>query len=198
MNRFLSAREPRRHASAVLATGCCLSVFIRRAVLVGGWGGWTPPPRKFLTPPPAIKKTQGGRLSMYLCISTVVDFNSQNVDPPNEMWQIQPSLSVCNELALHRNGYTNWAVFFHGGHFWTYRTLRCKEFWALFRNQACVSLEIGILSRTLWSSRNFATVLCCIYDMNHCFSRKVMVANSAAFWKFTARACSQCHFFYQK
>jgi len=28
---------------------------------------------------------------MYLCISTVVDFNSQNFDPPpNEIWQIQP------------------------------------------------------------------------------------------------------------
>jgi len=27
---------------------------------------------------------------MYLCISTVVDFNSQNFDPPNVIWQIQP------------------------------------------------------------------------------------------------------------
>ena len=27
---------------------------------------------------------------MYLYISTVVDFNRQNFDPPNEIWQIQP------------------------------------------------------------------------------------------------------------
>jgi len=41
------------------------------------------PPAKISDPPAAIKKTQvGGRLSMYLCISTVVDFNSQNFDPP--------------------------------------------------------------------------------------------------------------------
>ena len=55
-----------------------------RAVFVGGWGGVNPP-RKFLTPPAAIKKRKGGRLSMYLCISTVVDLNSQNFDPPNEI-----------------------------------------------------------------------------------------------------------------
>ena len=27
----------------------------------------------------------GFHISMYLCISTVVDFNSQNFDPPNEI-----------------------------------------------------------------------------------------------------------------
>ena len=34
---------------------------------------------------------------MMICISTVVDFNSQNFDPPNEIWQIQPCwcLSIC-------------------------------------------------------------------------------------------------------
>jgi len=31
---------------------------------------------------------------MYLCISTVVDFNSQNFDPPNEIWQIQPWMNI--------------------------------------------------------------------------------------------------------
>jgi len=41
--------------------------------------GEVEPPRKFLTPPAAIKKTQGG------CISTVVDFSSQNFDPPYEI-----------------------------------------------------------------------------------------------------------------
>jgi len=55
-----------------------------RAVFDGGLGV-DPPPRKFLTPPAAIKKRKGGRLSIYLCISTVVDFNSQNFDPPNEI-----------------------------------------------------------------------------------------------------------------
>ena len=44
--------------------------------------GGVEPPRKFLTPSAAIKKRKGGRLSMYLCISTVVDFNSQNFDRP--------------------------------------------------------------------------------------------------------------------
>jgi len=71
-----------------------------RAVFVGGLGGWTPP-RKFLTPPAAIKKTQGGRLSMYLCISTVVDFNSQNFEPPNEIWQIQPWWELTCHLGSH-------------------------------------------------------------------------------------------------
>ena len=51
--------------------------------LSGGWG--LNPPAKISDPPAAIKKTQGGRLSMYLCISTVVDFNSQNFEPPNEI-----------------------------------------------------------------------------------------------------------------
>ena len=45
----------------------------------GGCG--VEPPRKFLTPLLLLKKRKGGRLSMYLCISTVVDFNSQNFDP---------------------------------------------------------------------------------------------------------------------
>ena len=62
--------------------------------LSGGWG--LNPPRKFLTPPLLLKKLLK-RLSMYLCISTVVDFNSQNFNPPNEIWQIQPCwcLSIC-------------------------------------------------------------------------------------------------------
>ena len=51
-----------------------------RAVFDGGLG--VEPPAKISDPPAAIKKTQGGRLSMYLCISTVVDFNSQNFDAP--------------------------------------------------------------------------------------------------------------------
>ena len=51
-----------------------------------GVEGWTP--AKISDPPAAIKKRKGGRLSVYLCISTVVDFNSQNFDPPNEIWQI--------------------------------------------------------------------------------------------------------------
>ena len=49
--------------------------------LTGGLGGLNPL-RKFLTPLLLLKKRKGGRLSMYLCISTVVDFNSQNFDPP--------------------------------------------------------------------------------------------------------------------
>jgi len=66
---------------------CFLTV---RAVFDEGVGGLNPPPAKISDPPAAIRKTQGGRLSMYLCISTVVDFNSQNFDPPNEISQIQP------------------------------------------------------------------------------------------------------------
>jgi len=55
-----------------------------QAVFVGGWG--VEPPAKISDPPAAIKKRKGGgRLSMFLCISTVVDFNSQNFDPPNEI-----------------------------------------------------------------------------------------------------------------
>ena len=50
-----------------------------RAVFDGGWG--VEPPRKFLTPPAAIKKRKGSTLRT-LSISTVVDFNSQNFDPP--------------------------------------------------------------------------------------------------------------------
>jgi len=57
------------------------SVYLSRAVFDGGWGV-EPPPAKISDPPAAIKKRKGGRLSMYLCISTVVDFNSQNFDPP--------------------------------------------------------------------------------------------------------------------
>jgi len=52
-----------------------------RAVFDGGIGG-VEPPAKISDPPAAIKKRKGGRLSMYLCISTVVDFNSQNFNPP--------------------------------------------------------------------------------------------------------------------
>jgi len=51
--------------------------------LSGGLG--VEPPAKISDPPAAIKKRKGGRLSMYLCISTVVDFSSQNFDPPNEI-----------------------------------------------------------------------------------------------------------------
>ena len=58
------------------------SVVCARAVFDGGWGGGLNPPRKFLTPLLLLKNARGGRLSMYLCISTVVDFNSQNFDPP--------------------------------------------------------------------------------------------------------------------
>ena len=43
-----------------------------------GVGGVEPPPVKISDP----LCCKGGRLSMYLCISTVVDFNSQNFDPP--------------------------------------------------------------------------------------------------------------------
>jgi len=50
-----------------------------RAVFVGGG---VEPPAKISDTPAAIKKRKGGRLSMYLCISTVVDFNSQNFGPP--------------------------------------------------------------------------------------------------------------------
>jgi len=47
----------------------------------GGWG--VELPAKISHPPLLLlKKRKGGRLSMYLCISTVVDFNSQNFDPP--------------------------------------------------------------------------------------------------------------------
>ena len=57
-------------------------VMLTRAVFVGGLN----PPAKISDPPPAAtKKRKGGRLSMYLCISTVVDFNSQNFDPSNEI-----------------------------------------------------------------------------------------------------------------
>ena len=80
-----------------------------RAVFVGGLGGW--PPRKFLTPPAAIKKTQGGRLSMYLCISTVVDFNSQNFDPPPLM-KFDKYSPVQHNL---KNGRADRAGFCHGG-----------------------------------------------------------------------------------
>jgi len=45
---------------------------------LSGVGGLNPP-RKFLTPLLLLKKR---KLSMYLCISTVVDFNRQNFDPP--------------------------------------------------------------------------------------------------------------------
>jgi len=54
-----------------------------RAVFDGGWG--VEPPAKISDPPAAIKKRRGGRVPMYLCISTVVEFNSQNFDPPNEI-----------------------------------------------------------------------------------------------------------------
>jgi len=50
-----------------------------------GRGLGVEPPAKISDPPAAIKKRKGGRLFMYLCISTVVDFNSQNFDPPNEI-----------------------------------------------------------------------------------------------------------------
>ena len=46
--------------------------------LTGGLG--VEPPAKISDPPAAIKK--GDRLSLYLCISTVVDFNSQTSTPP--------------------------------------------------------------------------------------------------------------------
>ena len=76
-----------------MAVADVLETTIRtRAVFVGGVRGLNPP-RKFLTPPYRqlllLKKRKGGRLSMYLGISTVVDFNSQNFDPPNEIGQIQ-------------------------------------------------------------------------------------------------------------
>ena len=69
-----SAKPPTSHLSTGQFQDC----------ICRGVGGLNPP-RKFLTPPAAIKKRKGGRLSMYLCISTVVDFNSQNFDPPNEI-----------------------------------------------------------------------------------------------------------------
>ena len=65
-------------AACVLHEGRTRAVFDRR-----GWG-LNPLPAKISDPPAAIKNARG-RLSMYLCISTVVDFNSQNFDPPNEI-----------------------------------------------------------------------------------------------------------------
>jgi len=54
-----------------------------RAIFDGVIGGLNPPPtRKFLTSLLLLKNAMGGRLSMYLCISTVVDFNSQKFAPP--------------------------------------------------------------------------------------------------------------------
>jgi len=69
-------------------------MYPNRAVFDGGLWGLNPPPAKISDPPAAIKKrkvdfnptvdphTQILHISMYLCISTVVDFNSQNFDPP--------------------------------------------------------------------------------------------------------------------
>ena len=55
--------------------------YIHSGLYLSGVGG-VEPPAKISDPPAAIKKRNGGgRLSMYLCISTVVDFNSQNFDP---------------------------------------------------------------------------------------------------------------------
>jgi len=54
--------------------------FVTGLYLSVGWG--VEPPAKISDPPAAIKKR---KLSMYLCISTVVDFNRQNFDPPNEI-----------------------------------------------------------------------------------------------------------------
>jgi len=39
------------------------------------------PHAKISDPPAAIKKRKGVRVPMYLCISTVFDFNSQNFAP---------------------------------------------------------------------------------------------------------------------
>jgi len=58
-----------------------LALSVTRAAFVGGGLG-VEPPAKISDPPAAIKKRKGGQLSMYLCINTVVDFNSQKFDPP--------------------------------------------------------------------------------------------------------------------
>ena len=90
-----------------------------RAVFVGGVGGLNPPAQKCLIPLLQLK-TQGGRLSMYLCISTVVDFNSQNFDPPNEIWQIQPwsTLWICGSAKTYVVGRKH--HFFHLSFFFGY------------------------------------------------------------------------------
>ena len=59
-------------------------VVVIRAVFDGGLEGLNPT-AKISDPLLLLKKRKGGRLSMYLCISTVVDFNSQTFDPPNEI-----------------------------------------------------------------------------------------------------------------
>jgi len=65
---------------------------IHRAVLDGGgWG--VEPPAKISDPLLLLKKRKGGRLSMYLCISTVVDFNSQNFDPLMKFDKYSPGYS---------------------------------------------------------------------------------------------------------
>ena len=50
--------------------------------LTGGGRGVEPLAKISDPPLLLLKKRKGGRLSTYLCISTVVDFNSQNFDPP--------------------------------------------------------------------------------------------------------------------
>jgi len=53
-----------------------------RALFDGGGLGGLNPTAKISDPLLLLKKRKGGRLSMYLCISTVVDFNSQKLRPP--------------------------------------------------------------------------------------------------------------------
>jgi len=58
------------------------------------------PPAKISDPPCCyLKKRKGGRLSMYPCISTVVDFNSQNFDPPLVKFdKYSPAVHRCDIL----------------------------------------------------------------------------------------------------
>ena len=74
--RILCAMRQHQYLSSRAGTGS--SRPLPGLYLTGG----AEPPRKFLTPLLLLKKRKGGRLSMYLCISKVVDFNSQNFDPP--------------------------------------------------------------------------------------------------------------------
>ena len=64
------------HENACVSTSSSLSS--SGLYLTGGLG--VKPPAKISHPLLLLKKRKGGRLSMYLCISTVVDFNSQNYD----------------------------------------------------------------------------------------------------------------------
>ena len=89
-------RRPRR-SDASDTQGC----------ICRGVGAWTP--RENFWPPAAIKKARGGRLSMYLCISTVVDFNSQNFDPLMKFGKYSPA-DTCLSVYRQRPGLSSETV----------------------------------------------------------------------------------------